>query len=230
MYVAANEMGHLYDEILPRTSLQIQRNSSVVSGHTIVLNSTSSAHDQLTLPIPLLENEIETSQNEAYGHSSGPAGQGQANEDDAHSAISEYSSSRLERFIDLPQTEAPSHSHGTPVQIDLNKSSYEEVIPSTVLDIMTSQNEAYGQLNCISVQGDAIEDGERSKYMEGLASSLLGRENSASQCEEVTPPTTPQRKEDIETIENEAYNCFDANIVGKTQANHGQEAFDSNEA
>ena len=213
-------MGHLYDEIVPRISLQIQGNLSVDFRHTIDLNSTSSAHDQLTLPVPLFENEIETSQNEAYGHSIGPAGQGQANENEAHSAISEYSSSQLERDIDLPQT--PSHSNGSPVQIDLIKSSYEEVTPSTVFDIeiVTSQNEAYEQINCTSGQGEAIEGGEDSEYMEGLASSLLERENSASHCEKVTHLTTPQRQEDIETLENEAYNCFDANIVGKTQASH----------
>ena len=228
--VAANEMGYLYDEIVPRTSLQIQGNLSVFR-HTIDLNSTSSAHDQLTLPVPLFENEIETSQNEAYGHSIGQAGQGQANENEVNSAISEYSSSQLERDIDLPQT--PSHSNGSPVQIDLNESSYEEVIPSTVFDIeiVTSQNEAYEQINCTSGQGEAIEGGgEDSENMEGLASSLLGREKSASHCEEVTPPITPQRQEEIETLENKAYNCFDANIVSKTQASHDQEAFDSNEA
>ena len=220
MYVAANEMSHLYDEILPRTSLQIQGSSNGVSGHTIVLNSTFSAHDQLTLPVPLFENEIETSQNEAYGHSIGPTEQGQANEDGVHLALSEYSSSQLERDIDLPQT--PSHSHGTSVQIDLNKSSYEEVTPSTLLNIkiVTSQNEAYGQINCTSGQGEASEDGEDSENMEELASSLLGRDNSASHCEKVTPPPTLQRKEDIETLENEAYNRFDANIVSKTQASH----------
>ena len=229
-YVAANEMGHLYDEIVPRTSVQIQGNASVGSGHTIDLNSTSSAHDQLTLPVPLFENEIQTSQNEAYGHSIGPAGQGQANENEVHSAISEYSSSQLERDIDIQQT--PSHSNRSPVQIDLNISSYDEVTPSTVLDIkiVTSQNEAYGQINCTSGQGEASEDGEDSENMEALASSLLGRENLASQCEEVTPPTTPQRQEDIETLEKEAYNCFDANIVSKTQASYDQEAFDSYEA
>ena len=51
--------------------------------------------------------------------------------------------------------------------------------------------------------------------------------SSLSSYEEVTPPTTPQRREDIETLENEACNCVDANIVGKfntTQASCAQES------
>ena len=52
---------------------------SVASGHTVVLNFTSSAHYQLSLPVSLLQKEFKTLQNTVHEHSSGTPGQEQAN-------------------------------------------------------------------------------------------------------------------------------------------------------
>ena len=130
-------------------------------------------------------------------------------------------------------------------------------VPLVSREIVTSQNEAYGCAIGTLGQGRAIRSGEHlicvPKYMEEQAFPLLERDvnkpqtdpyyhscgisgqtginencsSSLSSYEEVTPPTTPQRREDIETLEDEAYNCFDANIVGKfntTQASCAQES------
>ena len=271
----------LYEEVLPpSSSLQVQENLNMTSGHTSVTNENySSASVRLTMPVPLLSREIVTSQNEAYGCAIGTSGQGCANRSGKHlisvpKYMEEQAFPLLERDVNKPQTDPYYHSCGTSGQTGINENrssslssyeevtppadSYEKVTPPTTPqrqeDIETLENEAY---NCV----DANIVGKFNtnpvsisvpKYMEEQAFPLLERdvnkpqadpyyhscetsgqtgnnENCLSSYEEVTPPTTPQRREDIETLENEAYNCVDTDIVGKfntTQAicAHDQES------
>ena len=174
----------LYEEVLPpSSSLQVQENLNMMSGHTSVTNENySSASVRLTMSVPLLNREIVTSQNEAYGCAIGTSGQGCTIRSGEHlicvpKYMEEQAFPLLERDVNKPQADPYYHSCETSGQTGINE-------------------------NCSS---------------------------SLSSYEEVTPPTTPQRREDIETLENEAYNCVDTDIVGKfntTQAicAHDQES------
>ena len=176
----------LYEEVLPpSSSLQVQENLNMASGHTSVTMANenySSASVRLTMPVPLVSREILTSQNEAYGCAIGTSGQGCANRSgepliSVPKYMEEQAFPLLERDVNKPQTDSYYHSCGTSGETGINEnrssslSSYEEVTPP------------------------------------------------ADSYDEITPPTTPQRKEDIKTLENEAYNCVDANIVGKFNTN-----------
>ena len=274
----------LYEEVLPHSSsLQVQENLNMTSGHTSVTNENySSASVRLTIPVPLLSREIVTSQNEAYGCAIGTSGQGCAIRSGEHlinvpKYVEEQAFPQLERDVNKPQADPYYHSCGTSGETGINENcssslsnyeevtppadSYEEITPPTTPQrkegIETLENEAYncvdahivGKFNTKSISISVP------KYMEefeqafpqlerdvnkpqadpyyhscGTSGQTGINENcssSLSSCEDLTPPTTPQRKEDIETLENEAYNCFDANIEGKfntTQASCAQES------
>ena len=263
----------LYEEVLlPSSSLQVQENLNVTSGHTSVTNENyTSASVRLTMPVPLLSREIVTSQNEAYGCAIGTSGQGCAIRSGEHlinvpKYVEEQAFPQLERDVNKPQADPYYHSCGTSGETGINENrssslsnyeevtppadSYEEITPPTTPQrkegIERLENEAniVGKFNTESISISVP------KYMEEQAFPLLERDvnepqadhscgtsgqtginencsSSLSSCEDLTPPTTPQRKEDIETLENETYNCFDANIVGKfntTQASCARES------
>ena len=109
--------------------------------------------------------------------------------------------------------------------------SYEKMTSSASLqrndtEIETFQNEAYVQINSSSGQEDANQDGEHSEELptslhinlphnNGHSNENSGQtvdiNHNSSSSEVVTPPASLQRK-DVKTLENEAYNCFDASL------------------
>ena len=152
----------------------------MTSGHTIVVpnETNSSAPAQLTMPVPLLSREIDTSPNEAYGHTSGTSRQGGVIRSGEHLiSVPEYMEEQafelLERDVILPQTDTHCHSYGASGQTGVNEncssslSSYEEMASSASqqrkdTEIKTSKNEAYGKINSSSGQGDVNKNGEHS--------------------------------------------------------------------
>ena len=159
----------------------------MTSGRTIFVNNEncSLAPGQLTMPVSLLSREIETSQNEAYGHAGGTSRQGGPTRSGEHLIIvpeymEEQAFSLLERNVIVPHTGAYRHSFRASGQTGIEEncssslSSYEKMSSSSSLqrnyiEIKTSQNEAYAHINSSSGQEDANQDEE---HLEELPTSL----------------------------------------------------------
>ena len=213
----------------------------MTSGCTIFVTNEncSSAPGQLTMPVSILSGEIETSQNEAYGHARGTSRQEGPTRSGEHlisvpEYMEEQAFSLLERVVIVPHTGAYCHSSGASGQTGIEEncssisSNYEKMTSSASLqrndtEIETSQNEAYVQINSSSGQEDANQDKEKlptslhinlpqnNGHSYETSGQTADINHNSSSSEVVTPPASLQRK-DIKTLENEAYNCFDASL------------------